>query len=146
MAVTETQMEIPDEAKSFLDGKPKQLWIDGVWVDAADGRTFQTINPATEQPLADVAFAGPEDVDRAAKAARAAFDDGRWSDVPPRKKERILSKLADLVEQHAAELASIETLDNGKPLSMAQMEMRGVADTIRYYAGWPTKIHGQVLP
>jgi phenylacetaldehyde dehydrogenase len=146
MAVTETRMEIPRAARRFLDGRPKALWIDGAWVEPADGRTFDTINPATEEVLAPVAFAGPADVDRAVRAARVAFDDGRWSDVPPRHKEAVLRRLADLIDEHAEELAVLETLDNGKPLSSARNEMRGCAETFRYYAGWPTKIHGWVLP
>ncbi len=145
MAVTETRMDIPDAVKPFL-GSTKQLWIDGSWVDPVDGRTFETVNPATEQVLANVALAGPRDVDAAVRAARAAFDDGRWSDVPPRQKEAALRRLADVIDEHAEELAILETLDNGKPLAMAKGEMRGCAETFRYYAGWPTKIHGSVLP
>ena len=91
-------------------------------------------------------MAGAPDVDRAVSAARAAFDDGRWSEVSPRQKEATLRRLADLIEEHAEELAAIETLDNGKPIAMARNEMRGCAETFRYYAGWPTKIHGSVLP
>ncbi len=146
MAVTETRMEIPDEVKSFLDGRPKQLWIGGGWVEASSGRTLETVNPATEQVLANVALAGAEDVDRAVQAARVAFDDGRWSDVPPRHKEATLRKIADVIDAHAEELAILETLDNGKPLASAKGEMRGCAETFRYYGGWPSKIHGSVLP
>ena len=146
MAVTETRMDIPDSVKPFLGPKPKQLWIDGAWVDADDGRTFETINPATEEVLAHVALAGAPDVDRAVRAARTAFDDGRWSDLPPRHKEAMLRRLADVIDAHAEELAILETLDNGKPLGSARNEMRGCAETFRYYAGWPTKIHGSVLP
>ena len=146
MAVTETRMEIPDAVKGFLNGKPKQLWIDGAWVDSASGRTFETLNPATEEVLANIALAGAEDVDRAVKAARAAFDDGRWSAVPPRQKEALLRKIADVIDAHVDELAMLETLDNGKPLASAKGEMRGCAETFRYYAGWPTKIEGRLLP
>jgi acyl-CoA reductase-like NAD-dependent aldehyde dehydrogenase len=96
--------------------------------------------------LAKIAFASAADVDLAVKAARAAFDDGRWSEVPPRKKEGVLRRLADLIEANAEELGLLETLDNGKPLSMATGEMRGCAEMFRYYAGWPTKITGDVLP
>jgi acyl-CoA reductase-like NAD-dependent aldehyde dehydrogenase len=146
MAMTDVRTELPEAARRFLDGKPKQLFIDGKWVDAADGRTFDTIDPATEQVLAKIAFAGKEDVDRAVTAARTAFEDGRWRDIPPRKKETILRRLADLIEANADELGLLETLDNGKPLRMATGEMRGCAETFRYYAGWPTKITGDVLP
>jgi phenylacetaldehyde dehydrogenase len=146
MAMTETRPEIPEAARRFLDGSSKQLFIDGTWVHAVDGRTFDTIDPATEQVLAKIAFAGTEDVDRAVRSARAAFEDGRWRDTPPRKKEAVLRKLADLIEEHADELGLLETLDNGKPLRMATGEMRGCAEAFRYYAGWPTKMTGDVLP
>jgi phenylacetaldehyde dehydrogenase len=146
MAMTEIRSDVPELAKRFLDGKPKQLFIDGGWVDAVDGRTFDTIDPATEQVLAKIAFASAADVDRAVKAARTAFEDGRWRDVPPRHKEAMLRKIADLIDEHAEELGLLETLDNGKPLRMATGEMKGCAEHFRYYAGWPTKITGDVLP
>ena len=146
MAITESQMEIPQVVKGFLDGRHKQLWIDGGWVDPVEGRTFETVNPATEQVLANVAVASAADVDRAVTAARKAFDDGRWSDVGPRKKEAVLRRLADLIDEHAEELATLETLDNGKPIGSARGEVHGCAETFRYYAGWPTKITGSVLP
>ena len=146
MAMTEARAEIPELARRFLDGRPKQLFIDGAWVDAADGRTFDTINPATEQVLAQIALAGEQDVDRAVKAARVAFEDGRWSGTPPRKKEAVLRAIADLLDEHADELGLIETLDNGKPLRSAVGEMHGAAECFRYYSGWPTKITGDVLP
>jgi acyl-CoA reductase-like NAD-dependent aldehyde dehydrogenase len=146
MAVTETRMEVPDELKGFLNGKAKQLWIDGDWVDATEGRTFDTVNPATEEVLSPVAFASAPDVDRAVSAARRAFDDGRWSDVPARHKEAVLRRIADLIDEHADELAALETLDNGKPLAMARNDMKACADTFRYYSGWPTKILGSLLP
>src|SRR5439155_7254382 len=95
--------------------KPGRLVIDGQSVDAASGATFTTMNPATEEPITTVAEAGPEDVDRAVRAARAALE-GPWSKMKPIDRSRVLWKLGDLVLQHADELARLETLDNGKPI------------------------------
>lgn len=138
--------EIPEVVKAFLDGRRKQLLIDGKWLDAADGRTFKTVNPATEEVLAEVAYASLVDVNRAVAAARIAFDDGRWSDIPPARREAVLLCIADLLEQHLEEFAVLDVLDNGKRLESARNEIRGCAETFRYYAGWPSKIHGWVLP
>src|SRR5918912_3451407 len=92
-----------------------QLFIGGEWVDAASGKTFTTPNPATGAPLAEVAEADKEDIDRAVAAARKAFD-GRWAKTSARERGRLLYKLAQLVEAHAKELAALETADNGKPI------------------------------
>ena len=139
---TTIRTELPEVVRNFLNGRPKQLFIDGAFVDATDGLTFDTIDPATEQVLAQVALGSKQDVDRAVKAARTAFEDGRWRDLPPRNKEAILRKLADLIEANATEIGTVETLDNGKPLQMGIGEARGAAETFRYYSGWPTKIIG----
>src|SRR5436309_8662291 len=93
--------------------KPARLIINGEAVDAASGRTFVTVNPATEEPICAVAEAGAEDVDRAVKAARAAFDGGAWPKMRSAERARILWRLGDLIIAHADELARLETLDNG---------------------------------
>jgi len=124
-----------------------QLLIDGRWCDAADGATFETCHPATEEKIADVAQAGPADVDRAVKAARKAFETGDWSLMDARDRGRLLHRLADLVEQHAEELAALETLDNGKPIRDARAaDIPLVIDCLRYYAGWADKFHGDTIP
>jgi aldehyde dehydrogenase (NAD+) len=115
--------------KDFL-AKPKQLLIDGKFVDAASGKTFETINPATEEVLARVAEGGKEDVDKAVKAARRALD-GPWGKMPTNQRARLMYKLADLIEAHADELAQLETLDNGKPLSESRYV--DVAQTVETY-------------
>src|SRR5918999_3222858 len=92
-----------------------QLFIDGQWVDAASGKTFETPNPATGATLAEVAEADKEDIDRAVAAARRAFD-GKWSKVSARDRGRMMYKLAQLIESKTKELAAIETADNGKPI------------------------------
>src|ERR1700729_2971423 len=100
-------------ALNFLKASPKKLLIGGKWVPAKSGKTFETLNPATEEVLALVAEGDKADVDEAVKAARKALE-GNWSKIGPHQRARYLFKIADLIEQHADELAEIETLDNGK--------------------------------
>ncbi len=125
---------------------PGRLFIGGEWVDAASGRTFETVNPATEEVLTTVAEAGPEDVDRAVSAARAAFEGG-WRTTPPAKRARILNRTAELILAHRDELAELETLDQGKVIFEAsKVDVPMAADTFAYYAGWATKLHGSTIP
>ncbi|MBI1796222.1 MAG: aldehyde dehydrogenase family protein [Candidatus Eisenbacteria bacterium] len=127
--------------------RPGKLIIDGQAVDAASGRTFTTANPATEEPVTQVAEAGVEDVDRAVRAARAAFDDGPWPKMRPAERQRILTKLGDLVLAHADELGRLETLDNGKPIfESRQIDVPMVAGCFHYFAGWATKMTGETIP
>ena len=138
--------EVEPSVTSFLQGKPKQLLIDGQWVDAASGKTFESINPATGEVLAHVAEADAADVDRAVKAARAAFEAG-WGASSPYERQRVLLRIADLIEEHAEELAQLESLDNGKVIFESRnVDVAGAAATFRYYAGWPTKIYGETNP
>src|SRR6267378_5614326 len=94
--------------------KPKLLLIYGKWVPAKSGKTFNTINPANEEVLARIAEGDKADVDEAVKAARKAFDEGPWPSMNPHQRARLMFKIAELIDQHANELAEIETLDNGK--------------------------------
>ena len=103
--------------QSFVSAKTRKMLIDGKWVEAASGKSFETPNPATGEVLARVAEGDAEDVDRAATAARRAFDAGSWSRMPPSERQRLLLRIADLIDQHGDELAQLETLDNGKPLA-----------------------------
>jgi acyl-CoA reductase-like NAD-dependent aldehyde dehydrogenase len=136
---------LSDPARAFAAG-PHRLLIGDERVEAADGRTFDTIDPATGQAIAAVAHAGAEDVDRAVRAARAAFE-GAWAKVAPGERGRLLGRLADLVAEHAAELAELESLDTGKPVKLARIvDVASTEAHLRYYAGWPTKISGEVLP
>ena len=137
---------LSDPARSFAHG-PHRLLIGGERVDAADGRTFETVDPATGRRIAEVPHAGAEDVDRAVAAAREAFDDGRWSKIPAAKRTRAMLALADAIEAHADELAELESLDNGKPVKLARrVDVALAAEHLRYFAGWPTKIEGETLP
>jgi acyl-CoA reductase-like NAD-dependent aldehyde dehydrogenase len=122
--------------------KPARLVINGESVDSVSGATFTTVNPATEEPITTVAEAGPEDVDRAVKAARAALE-GPWSKMKPIDRSRVLWKLGDLVLQHADELARLETLDNGKPIFESRfVDIDMVARCFHYFSGWATKLTG----
>ncbi len=131
---------------SFVNGAPKRLLIDGQWVEARSGKTFETIDPTTGTVLARVAEADAADVDRAVEAARVAFERG-WGESKPQLRSRLLYRIADLIESHADELAQLETLDNGKPIFESRnVDVPGAVETFRYYAGWPTKIYGETNP
>ncbi|MDZ4833468.1 MAG: aldehyde dehydrogenase family protein [Candidatus Melainabacteria bacterium] len=127
--------------------KPKKLLINGKWVEPKSGKYFKVYNPATEELLAEVAEAGKEDVDMAVKAARQAFEDGRFHrKMTAAQRARCLYKLADLIEQHADELAELETLDNGKPINESKyVDVPATVETFRYYAGWTTKLEGETI-
>ncbi|MFO1023411.1 MAG: aldehyde dehydrogenase family protein [Planctomycetales bacterium] len=137
------------EPKSYALPKVRQtkLLIDGKWVDSVSGKTFATYNPATEEKIADVAEGDAADIDKAAKAARKAFESGPWSKMDARDRGILLNRLADLAEKHLDELAALETLDNGKPIRDSRAADLPLAiDCLRYYAGWADKIHGQTIP
>jgi len=126
---------------------PRKMLIDGKWVESASGKTFETPNPATGEVLARIAEGDAEDIDRAVRAARRTFDEGTWARLRPADRERILLRIADLIEQHADELAQLETLDNGKPFTESRyVDIPAAAATFRYYAGWVTKIYGETNP
>ena len=132
---------------TLAPGKPAQLIINGERVDAASGETFTTWNPATEEPIREVAKAGPEDVNRAVEAARAAFESGPWPRMKAGDRQRVLWKLGDLVLEHADEIARLETLDNGKPIfESRQIDIGIVAGCFHYFSGWATKLTGDTVP
>jgi aldehyde dehydrogenase (NAD+) len=123
-----------------------QLFIDGQFVDAESGKTFKTPNPATGETFAEVAEADKADVDKAIAAARKALD-GKWSKMSARDRGRLLYKLSQLIEQHATELAVLETTDNGKPIKESTyIDLPGVVENFEYFAGWSTKIEGETIP
>jgi phenylacetaldehyde dehydrogenase len=131
--------------ESFI-GTPRQLFINGRWCDAASGRTFETPNPATGETLARIAEGGAEDIDRAVRAARKAFEEGPWSRMTPSERGRIIWRIGDLILQHVDELAELESLDNGKPFAVAQAaDVPLAADLFHYMAGWATKIEGNTI-
>jgi len=137
---------LDDAARDFI-AKQHGLLIGSERLAAADGRTFATLDPATGKEIATVPQAGAEDVAKAVDAARTAFDRGPWSKLPPSERGRLMNALADALEQRQEEIAQIESLDNGKPVKLAQyVDVRGTVAHLRYFAGWATKIEGSVLP
>jgi acyl-CoA reductase-like NAD-dependent aldehyde dehydrogenase len=132
-------------ARDFVDQEPQRLVVGAERLEAADGRTFETVDPATGEAICEVAFAGPEDVDRAIKAARAALE-GPLRKVGPSKRAGLMYGLADLIKANGDQLAELESLDNGKPLASARGDIAATVNHLRYYAGWPTKIEGETIP
>jgi phenylacetaldehyde dehydrogenase len=133
--------------REFLGARTRKMLIDGKWVQAASGKTFTTYDPATEAPIAEVPAGEKEDIDRAVKAARRALESGPWKRMTASERGRAIWKLADLIETRTEEFAQLETLDNGKPLSVARVaDVPLVVDHFRYYAGWATKIEGATIP
>ncbi len=142
---TATTLEPLSETQSFLNS-PQKLLIDGKRVDAASGETFEVIDPSNNKLLARVPKGGKEDINRAVKAARKAFDTGPWRKLTASERGKIIWKLADLIEERAEEFAQLETLDNGKPLKIARAaDVPLTVDHFRYYAGLTTKIHGETI-
>lgn len=140
-------VELKPNTLTFLQSGAKKLLIGGEWVDAADGVTFESINPATGKVIAQVAAAGADDVDRAVTAARKAFEDNTWSKMSGAERGNLLWKIADLIERYTDELAELETLDNGKPLRVSsRVDIPQAVKHFRYYAGWASKLEGSTIP
>ncbi len=124
-----------------------KLWIGGDWRDAASGKTFEVMNPATETPLMPVAEAGEADIDLAVTAAQKAYTEGDWPKMTAAGRGQLLWKIGDLLLANVGELARIETLNNGKPIfESRQVDVPAAAACFHYYAGWATKIHGETIP
>jgi len=134
------------QAAEFVGRRHKML-IGGKFVEAASGKTFPSFNPATGEVLAQVPEGDKEDIERAVKAARSAFENPAWSRMSPSDRGKLIWRLGDAVEQHADEFATIESLDNGKPVMIARYgDLALVVDMFRYMAGWATKIEGNTIP
>src|ERR1700712_3914633 len=131
-----------------LRGTSRQMLIGGEWVDSASGETFDSLDPATEDVLGSVPKGGVEDVNRAVKAARKAFDEGSaWRRMSPSERGKIMHRVGDLILEHGDELALLESLDNGKPMSVARVaDVPLAADLFHYMSGWTTKIEGDTIP
>ncbi len=146
MATATSVVQMDPKVSGYV-GKTHKMLINGKWVDSASGKTFPTYNPATGDVLSNVAEGDKEDINRAVKAARAAFETGPWSKIAPSERARMIWKLADLLEKNLEEFAQLESLDNGKPLKVARAADVPLAiDHFRYYAGWATKIEGNTIP
>src|SRR5215212_437935 len=122
-----------------------QNFIDGTWRDAASGATIETIDPSTGEAFGRIADSGPEDVDAAVRAARAAFDGGDWGRLNAAERGRLLARMAALIEAHAAELAAIESRDTGKPRSAGEADVAALARYFEFYAGAADKWHGETI-
>jgi phenylacetaldehyde dehydrogenase len=140
------QQPAPSDAiRRFLARKPRLL-INGEWVEARSDKTIAVYDPATGQEIGRVADAGQDDVNRAVAAARAAFESGAWASTSPAAREAMLWKLSELIDRNAAELAELESVNNGKTRFMASIvDVPGARDWFRYMAGWATKIEGSTL-
>ena len=141
MAMPQT---VPAARHAYADGQFKRMLINGEWVRAASGKTFESRNPATGELLATVAEGDKEDIDRAVAAARAAFE-GPWSKFKPYERQALLLKLADLVEKHFDELSTLDTLDMGAPVSRTRAGRQRALGMLRWYAGMATAIHGETI-
>ncbi len=131
---------------AFL-ARSHRLLIEGRWVEAASGQTFEVRDPSSDQIISRVAQGERVDIDRAVAAARKAFQSPAWSRMKPLEREKLLHRLADLIEAHADELAELEAIDNGKSVVMARhVDIKHALEVWRYMAGWPTKLEGQTLP
>ena len=138
--------QVDPRVARFLE-KPRKMLINGNWVDAVSGKTFPSYDPSTGEVLATVAEGDRADIDLAVKAARQAFDSGPWRKMSASERGRLIWKLADLIEAHAEEFAYLESLDNGKPLTVARAaDVPLAVDLFRYMAGWTTKLEGNTIP
>ncbi len=139
-------LELDHHVTEFIS-RPRKMLIGGKWVESASGKTFPTYDPATGKVLAVIAEGDREDVNLAVAAARRAFEAGTWPKITPSQRGRMIWKLADLLEEHLEEFAELETLDNGKPLTVARVaDLPLAVDLLRYMAGWATKIEGSTIP
>ncbi|HVN29625.1 MAG TPA: aldehyde dehydrogenase family protein [Candidatus Binataceae bacterium] len=150
MGAATTEQSVAKHARnsavaSFLNG-PKKLLINGKWVASKSGKTFESINPATEEVLTLIAEGDKADVDEATKAARAALE-GKWSQIGPHERAKYMFRIAELIDKHLDELAELESLDNGKGISFSKaFDVPAAAETFRYYGGWCTKLYGETNP
>jgi phenylacetaldehyde dehydrogenase len=146
MGIAISPAQVDPRVANFVE-KPRPMLINGKWGMAASGKTFPTYNPATGEVLARIAEGDREDIDRAVKAARQAFDSGPWRKMTASERGRLIWKLADLIEANLEEFAYLESLDNGKPLTIARAaDVPLAVDLFRYMAGWATKIEGNTIP
>jgi phenylacetaldehyde dehydrogenase len=138
--------QVDPRVASFIQ-KPRKMLINGNWVDAVSGKTFPTYDPSTGEVLATVAEGDRADIDLAVKAARKAFESGPWHKMSPSERGRLIWKLGDLIDEYVEEFAFLESLDNGKPLTIARAaDVPLAAELFRYMAGWATKLEGNTIP
>ena len=135
-----------ETAAAYARKLPTSLFIGGSWVEALSGATLDVVDPTTERRIATIAAGDGKDIDRAVRAARAAFEDASWRDIGPHQRTNYLLAIADLVAAHAEELSAISTLEMGMLYGSSLFTTRSMVDVFRYYAGWPTKMFGKTNP
>ncbi len=146
MAATAEVIELKTGITQFIK-EPKKMLIGGEWVGAKSGKTFDVVNPATEEVVAKVAEGDAADVDAAVKAARKAFESGPWPSMSPSDRGRLIHRIGDRILERLEEFAELESLDNGKPITIARVaDVPLSADMFHYMSGWTTKMHGQTIP
>ncbi|MGA3204152.1 MAG: aldehyde dehydrogenase family protein [Bryobacteraceae bacterium] len=146
MTLTIEKPALSSAAAAFVS-KQHKLFIDGKWVPAQSGKTFAVEDPATEEIIAHVPAGDKADIDLAVAAARRAFETGPWSKIKPGDRSKLVWKLGDILEQHLEELAELEALDNGKPVTHArETDVGGSIAMFRYMAGWCTRLNGETIP
>ncbi len=142
-SITREQRPYSEAAKKALSRKPS-LFINNEWVASSHDATIPVEDPSSGKEVSRIVDASDKDVDRAVAAARAAFDDGRWSNLPPMQRDRIMNRLADLLETHLDEFAELEAIDVGKPKTMAgAVDIPGAISQLRFMAGWASKVSGE---
>lgn len=140
-------MNAPFKADAHLDAQSKRMLIGGEWCAAASGKTFATLNPATEETIAYVAEGDAADIGAAVQAARAALTRGPWASMTGAERGRILNRLAAILRERMEEIVALESLDGGKPLAATRrMDLPAAIDCLEYYAGWADKVAGEVVP
>jgi aldehyde dehydrogenase (NAD+) len=138
---------LSNPAQNQIPISATKLLINNRWVDADSGKTFSPVNPSTGEEICEIAEADASDVNKAVQAARDAFEKGPWRKTQASDRGKMLHRLADLIEQNADELAALESLDNGKPVSVAKaVDVAASAGCYRYFAGWADKVHGKTIP
>lgn len=144
-AVAANEVSLEATVKDFI-GSPRKMLIGGKWVEAESGETFEVYNPSTDEVVAHCPSAGKHDIDKAVRAARQAFESGPWSKMSPAERQRIIWRIGDLIMEHQEEFAQLESLDNGKPISIARAaDVPLSAEMFRYMAGWATKLNGESI-
>ncbi len=138
--------ELTHDVQGFIAQAPVPMLIGGEWVNAASGKSFPTFDPSTGEPLAEVAEGDADDIDRAVRAAREAFEQGPWRTMSPAERGEALWRLADLMLRDTDTLAQLETLDNGRPFTTSRREITTHARHFRYHAGWASKLEGETIP
>lgn len=147
ISMTATLSADLDPRTADFISRPRQMYVDGQWVESASGRRFDTVDPATEQVITTVPHSGPEDVERAVRAARRAFEDGPWPTMTPAERQRMIWRIAEGITARADQFAELESIDNGKSVAVAKaVDVTWAAEIFYYCAGWATKIEGRTVP